>query len=29
MSDNVVEQETVSTRGFPSSNEVNLPVGGF
>ena len=29
MSGNVVEQETISTRGFPSGNEVNLPVGGF
>ena len=26
MSGNVVEQETIGTRGFPSGNEVNLPV---
>ena len=29
MSGNVVEQETISMRGFPSGNEVNLPVGVF
>ena len=29
MSGNVVEQETISTRGFPSGNELNVPVGGF
>ena len=26
MSGNVVEQEAISTRGFPSGNEVNLTV---